>query len=517
MKRKISLLVVHLLILGTMLGCSEKMDYTTAALSTVKEINALETKTVTIDAVVEFPQNPQYTSVVNSIWQTSVPSEYATILDLKINVPADGTYTGVSVRSESDKALSGHLGVFENGYVAAESETESILFAEFQEATEGVKFHELQKGSWFTFRLNLPPASYNAGDLKVRLHAAGNRVYEGTINMDMAVCGTYDYEIELQPLSGNNWISILPDNALVCDLSIPGTHDAATGDGTSFSLGKTQGLTLQEQWDMGIRMFDLRPGYKKVRSGWFKYVEKLHIYHGIVETKTSFESAIKTLVNNLKANPDEFAIIVMRFENDHLIYNDRDVWNNLMTSFLSSSDFPEEYRVDFRPDLTVGDLRGKILILSRDAYASVPSTGAFVSGWSHGENGSTGGTIIGKNSTASLNIQDYYSVEDSEQKNAVIKSFADMAANAQAGRWTINHTSGYTGTLGSDSAYKKNAANTNSFLYDYLVCNSKPIGATGIIVMDHVGSRKSGSYTVWGDLLPQAIIDNNYKHRLTRR
>ena len=92
-----------------------------------------------------------------------------------------------------------------------------------------------------------------------------------------------------------------------------------------------------------------------------------------------------------------------------------------------------------------------------------------------------------------------------------------MAANAQAGRWTINHTSGYTGTLGSDSAYKKNAANTNSFLYDYLVCNSKPIGATGIIVMDHVGARKSGNYVVWGDLLPQAIIDNNYKHRLTRR
>ena len=188
-----------------------------------------------------------------------------------------------------------------------------------------------------------------------------------------------------------------------------------------------------------------------------------------------------------------------------------------MTSFLSSSDFPEEHRVDFRPDLTIGDLRGKILILSRDAYASVPSTGAFVSGWSHGENGSTNGTISGKSSSATLYIQDYYSVEDSNIKTAVVKEFADKAAKASTGVWTINHTSGYTGTLGSDSAYKKNAANTNSFLYDYLVCNSKPIGATGIIVMDHVGSRKSGSYTVWGDLLPQAIIDNNYKHRLTRR
>ena len=281
--------------------------------------------------------------------------------------------------------------------------------------------------------------------------------------------------------SGNNWITALPDNAYASQLSIPGTHDAATGDGTTFSLGKTQSLTLQEQWNMGIRVFDLRPGYKKVRKGLFKYVNELHIYHGIVETRTSFKAAVKVLSDNLAANPGEFAIILMRFENDSPLYNKRDVWNSLMSSFLTSSDFPAERRVDFRPDLTVGELRGKILVLSRDAYASAPSTGAFVSGWSHSESGTTNALISGKNASATLQLQDYYSVENKEAKIASIKNYVDMASAAEPGVWTINHTSGYTGTIGSDSSIKQNAENNNVALYDYLTDSSRTAGSTGII------------------------------------
>ena len=314
--------------------------------------------------------------------------------------------------------------------------------------------------------------------------------------------------------SGNNWITALPDNAYASQLSIPGTHDAATGDGTTFSLGKTQSLTLQEQWNMGIRVFDLRPGYKKVRKGFFKYENELHIYHGIVETRTSFKEAVKVLSDNLAANPGEFAIILMRFENDSPLYNKRDVWNSLMSSFLTSSDFPAERRVDYRPDLTVGELRGKILVLSRDAYASAPSTGAFVSGWSHSVDGTTNAVISGRNASATLQLQDYYSVENKEAKIASIKNYVDLASAAEPGVWTINHTSGYTGTIGSDSSIKQNAENNNVALYDYLTDSSRPCGSTGIILLDHAGVRSSGSYDIYGDLLPQAIIDNNFAFQL---
>ena len=33
------------------------------------------------------------------------------------------------------------------------------------------------------------------------------------------------------PASADNWITPMPDNTYVSDLSIPGTHDSATGEG----------------------------------------------------------------------------------------------------------------------------------------------------------------------------------------------------------------------------------------------------------------------------------------------
>lgn len=45
-------------------------------------------------------------------------------------------------------------------------------------------------------------------------------------------------------------------------------------------------------------------------------------------------------------------------------------------------------------------------------------------------------------------------------------------------------------------------------------------GSTGIVLLDYVGDRVCQDYTgytVYGDLLPQAIIDNNYKYRMQRK
>ena len=185
-----------------------------------------------------------------------------------------------------------------------------------------------------------------------------------------------------------------------------------------------------------------------------------------------------------------------------------------MSNYLNN-ELPSAYKVDFRSDLKVADVRGKLLILSRDSYADTPITGGFISNWSHDSAGSTGGSIQGKNSTATLNIQDYYSVEDTDAKLNSIYTFMDYASNSAAGVWTINHTSGYTGSTGSNAAYCKNAANNNPAAYRYIIDNARTDGNVGIIMMDHAGSRttKSGSttYTVYGDLLPQAIIDNNFR------
>ena len=86
--------------------------------------------------------------------------------------------------------------------------------------------------------------------------------------------------------------------------------------------------------------------------------------------------------------------------------------------------------------------------------------------------------------------------------------------------WALNHTSGYdkSATLiipGTTSCYQKNASQVHKPIYDELI-NETVFGPTGIVFMDWVGTREASSYTVYGDLLPQAIIEHNYKYRMLR-
>ena len=244
----------------------------------------------------------------------------------------------------------------------------------------------------------------------------------------------------------------------------------------------------------------------------FKYKNELHVYHGFIPTKTSFKAAVQTLMNKIDKNPSEFAVVIMQFENGSPFYNDRSVWNSLMSEFLGSEElFPSRFRIDYRPDLTVGDLRGKILILSRDAYADEPITGGYISGWSFAEEGTANARITSRIAEGVLGVQDYYHVEKPEVKVKAVSDFMDWASdNSVKNAWTINHTSGYTGVISTDNTYRENAANNNPTVYRRLI--NGECSATGMIMMDWVGNFKSGRYEVYGDLLPQAIINNNFNY-----
>lgn len=181
-------------------------------------------------------------------------------------------------------------------------------------------------------------------------------------------------------------------------------------------------------------------------------------------------------MNKIDKNPSEFAVVIMQFENGSPFYNDRSVWNSLMSEFLGSEElFPSRFRIDYRPDLTVGDLRGKILILSRDAYADEPITGGYISGWSFAEEGTTNARITSRIAEGVLGVQDYYHVEKPEVKVKAVSDFMDWASdNSVKNAWTINHTSGYTGVISTDNTYRENAANNNPTVYRRLINESVP-------------------------------------------
>lgn len=320
-----------------------------------------------------------------------------------------------------------------------------------------------------------------------------------------------------------NWQYRLPDKTFVANLSIPGAHDAATGSGWGEgffgafgdSYARTQDLTIAQLWNCGVRAFDLRPCL---------YDGYMNLNHGIVPTAIRFENTMLQLRDFLVQNPTEFIIIHLLHETDGDQVEDS--YNDRIVAFLQS-DAIKDYLIDFKRNLTVGEMRGKILVLSRDKYATKP-IGGFLLNWKVDNvnwSDQTQGKIQGAKSTlqASLYMQDYSDTHNDgglQTKLDAIKKMLDFSTKhnayiASTLHWYFNFASGYSKvgsvlgtTVSLSDGYRDNASNTNAFIVNYLKENTA--GPTGIIMMDYAGVDKSNGYNVCGLQLVQALIDNNF-------
>ena len=310
----------------------------------------------------------------------------------------------------------------------------------------------------------------------------------------------------------NDWMEHLDDNAYLSQTSIPGSHDSATGEGwtgglgTLFgsSMGLTQELTIAQQLDCGVRAFDLRPC---VVDG------ELVINHGILQTKAKFPDTLRQLCQFVTDHPTEFVVIVMRHETDG--DDNSDQWAGMMATCLSSPDIRPTL-TDYRRDITIGELRGKVLVLSRDTYANKP-IGGFITGWGHNPDYVTA-RIKGTDAvTGTLYVQDFYEVMDNmtAKLNGIVK-LLDYSTQNNVYKGIkhligcINCASGYTASASSDGN-RDNAAQCNKKIIDYLA-DETHAGPTGIIFMDFAGTDASNTYEVKGLELVNAIISNNLRY-----
>ena len=328
--------------------------------------------------------------------------------------------------------------------------------------------------------------------------------------------------IAAQATKAKNWMSQLPDNTLICMLSIPGTHDSGTGNGFEPEMAahgehfaRTQDLDIAKQWKIGIRAFDLRP---------CSHGDYLHINHSVIATNVRFDEVLFMLRDMLIANPTEFAIIHMNHESD----GDTEKNYNELAVRLLKSDEIKDYLVDFNSTLTVKDVRGKILIISRDRYADEPITGGFFSGWTGSDNwtSQTSCRIKAKSGLyTTCYVQDYWETHapgTQQIKINVIKRMLDFSTKHESTSsanaiWYFNMASAYAlvdTLLGKSFAlsdgYRLNATHTNAAIVEYL--KTHKAGPTGIIMADYAGVDKSNGYKVRGKELVKAIIANNFRY-----
>lgn len=286
-----------------------------------------------------------------------------------------------------------------------------------------------------------------------------------------------------------SWMKRLTDDTPLTQLSIPGAHDAASSGITAWtSWTRTQDRNIAELWNCGVRAFDLRPALVDGVLG---------IYHDKYSAHVSLLQVMQALVLALSKHPGECAVVIIRHEEE--ADGNNPLWKDAMGACLDGF---RSSLVDYAPDLTLGDLRGKILVLSRSEYAGGP-VGGYVRGWSHSAQiaSQKGASIVDPSGNAfPLWVQDYYHPDGADDKWAVVKGLLDAMDGTAL---VIHHASGYVGTLPD---YRSNARDINAKMAEYLSQRRKP---AGIVMMDFAGVERSRGVSVGGETLVKALIDNN--------
>ena len=308
-----------------------------------------------------------------------------------------------------------------------------------------------------------------------------------------------------------NWMANLDDDAFVCQLSIPGAHDACASSfsGTSaiaaLVSGKDQTKSVQQMLPLGARLFDLRPAVKN---------SKLTICHGVLVTSFDFNTVMGQLRDYVVAHPSEFCVVLIRHEVE------ADDGNSSFGSMLQTSlaSF-KDYLVNFRPNLTVGEARGKILFISRDDYGTPIYGGRTVDLRDNQSNinDMLGGHCFGPETyRCPWWVQDHYEYSDVNTKKQAILDMLTRSAALAGGytyTWVVNETSGYKGT-GTNSACQTNAKATNPYLQQ-LLASGNYNGPAGLVFMDYCCDGDGSGY--YGLSLTKEIINHNFRYTMSKQ
>ena len=254
----------------------------------------------------------------------------------------------------------------------------------------------------------------------------------------------------------SSWMSVLPDNAPITSVNMPGTHDTMALYSIGDLAGQCQSLKLEDQLKIGVRFLDIR--LQLVNN-------ELKAVHGFVDQRDTFKNIVNTVDKFLKAHSSEYIIMSIKEEAD------------AKKSTISFDDAVKKYRKSnwskrntIASWETVADYRGKVIILSRYANSTI-GVPAY-EGWL--DNATF-------NLPNGIHVQDQYKLKDCETKiNAIEDCF-----NRTDEFMKINFLSGYIDG-GFPPSYAPSVANT---INPWIKKNIKYYLFRGIVVYDFVTSE----------------------------
>lgn len=223
----------------------------------------------------------------------------------------------------------------------------------------------------------------------------------------------------------NNWITGMEDKVLISQLSIPGTANSfsANYSGTDAEYYKAQTASFEQQWNAGIRCFELRcPNNESGNS-----LAGVQLQCNRENLGITFGDAVDMIWKKVQ-NTREFAMIMPAFEsNAGRGGRVTDFADGLNQFFTDHSDY--KY-VTYGRELTVGDARGSLMFIARitseeDGGLTLPTPGqgVFIDQWgSLKDNWARRGYPVdnwGKNSSWGTNAMEYYMINGNRSADFV--------------------------------------------------------------------------------------------------
>lgn len=165
--------------------------------------------------------------------------------------------------------------------------------------------------------------------------------------------------------TANQWLNHMNDEVLLSQLSIPGTGNSYsyTYSGSDAIKYKAQSLNIENQWNLGVRAFEVTAG-RNADTGKTNFGEGGLVLDNSSHSSTTVEQAVREVYGMLEKYPKEFAMMIISYQPKA----SRD-GNQFITDFMSWYNALDihtgKHTALFRPGLSIGDVRGKMMFILR--------------------------------------------------------------------------------------------------------------------------------------------------------
>lgn len=160
----------------------------------------------------------------------------------------------------------------------------------------------------------------------------------------------YSHNSNDQFIFYENWMRYIRDDVLLSELALPGTHDSSTFTVRNSHKYQTQSLDFKQQFDYGIRVFDIR----------FKHtVNRLALHHGRRFLDLWFGDFLKVLDECLTKHPTE--VVLFKLKEDKKQRRNTRRLNQTLEWYLRC--YASKY-VRVTTNIQLGQVRGKFIIIN---------------------------------------------------------------------------------------------------------------------------------------------------------